>query len=335
MNVPNFYSNVITQLKLILENNGFTIYLLKSLKEKFCFDILAKNDASLIVIKIISNIDNISEDLLDELKFFSKIVQAIPIIIGEKNRRSKLENNSIYIRKNLPIINFETFKLIIQEKVFPYILAKRGGGTIFLDGNRLRLMREGKEVSRKNFSDLIGITKRSLCSYERGVMRTSIETANKIKKFFDDTVIRKINIFNWKYHVNIKEFLDINIDRTEFQEHLEDILKDIGFFTFWAKENIIPYDLFITSKNLKSFEKIDDFYPVCFSINQKTQKINKPKIKDLTKMSQILQKKYLHIVEYYKPSNLPVNKMPVIQIKDLEKIDDEEEFKDFVKELKL
>lgn len=333
MNVPNFYSNVITQLKLLLENNGFTTYLLKSLKEKFCFDILAKNDASLIVIKIISNIDNISEDLLDELKFFSKIVQAIPIIIGEKNRRSKLENNTIYIRKNLPIINVETFKLIIHNKVFPYILAKKGGGTIFLDGNRLRLMREEKEVSRKNFSDMIGITKRSLCSYERGVMRTSIETANKIQKIFDDTIIRKINIFNWKFQVDINEFLDLDQDRTEFQEQLEGILKDIGFFTFWAKDNIIPYDLFITSKNLKSFEKIDDFYPVCFSINQ-TQKVNKPKIKDLIKMSQILQKKYLHIVESYKTSNLPVN-MPVIQIKDLEKIDDEEEFKEFVKELKL
>jgi len=335
MNISNYNTSVLNQLNLLLENNGFTTYLLKSPREKFSFDILAKNEDFLIVLKIISNIDNLSEDLLEDMKFFSRIIQAIPILIGERNRRTKLDDNTIYVRRNLPIVNYNTFKSVIKDNVFPYILAKRGGGAIFLDGNRLRLMRDKKELSRKMFSEMIGITKRSLCSYEKGVMRTSVETAQKIQKILDDSVIRRINLYKWNFQVKLEEFLEQNVEKTEFDELIEGILKDIGFSTFWNKKNINPYDLFITSKDVKSFEDMDSFFPVCSSINEKTEKINKIKLENLYKISKILNKIYLHIVDNsFKIPTSFVSKLPIVRLKELEKIDDIERFKNFVKEWK-
>ena len=338
MSVANTFSDNIDKLKKLdslLKNSGFYTYSLKSTGEKFCFDLLAKRDDMLFVIKILSNIDNISEDIFEEMKFFSKIVNAIPILIGEKNRRTILDDLTIYVRKRLPIINFNTFRSMIKDNIFPYIVAKRGGGAIFLDGNQLKLLREEKEISRKNFAEHIGITKRSLCSYERGVMRTSVDTAKKIEEILDNSIFRKINLYKWNFQIDFEEFLEQDVEKTEFDELIEGILKDIGFSTFWSKKNMNPYDLFITSKDFEPNEKVDSFFPVCSSINEKAQKINELKLKNLLRISKILDKIYLHIVDNsFRSPSIPRKKLPIVRLRDLEKIDDIDRFKNFVKDMK-
>lgn len=333
MSSVSFYPSALERLEDLLNSNGFMIFSSNSTKEKFCFDLIAKKRDILLVLRILSNIDNISEEILEEMKFFSKLVNAVPILIGEKNRRIKLEDFTIYVRKNLPIVNFKTFESVIKDNLYPYILSKRGGGAIFLDGSRLKLLREEKEVSRKEFSEMVGITKRSLCSYERGLMNTSVETAKKMQEILDVSIIKKINLLKWNFQVNLEELFQQDVEKSEFDEVIEGVLQDIGFSTFWNKRNLNPYDLFITSKNEKSEESKDSFFPVCSSINDKAEKLSELKLSNLMKISTILDKIYLHFVDNtFKKSSITSKKLPIIRLKELESIDDVERFKNFIKE---
>ena len=148
-------------------------------KSKFCFDLLVKKDDLVFSVKIFPNIDNLNPNVLRDIKSLSTILKSKPLLIGIRNRYQKLEDNTIYIREDLPFITLNTFENILENK-YPHILARRGGGVVFLDGNLMKTLREDHTITRKELSEKLGVTKRTLCAYENESMRPSEKIAKKL-----------------------------------------------------------------------------------------------------------------------------------------------------------
>ena len=129
---------LLQKIDSLLKNANFETFLLDNFtfkKNKFCFDLLVKKDDLVFSVKVFPNIDNISLEIINDIKSLSLILKSKPILIGVKNRYQKLEENTIYIREDLPFISFKTLENILSRNQYPYILAKRGGGIVFLNGN--------------------------------------------------------------------------------------------------------------------------------------------------------------------------------------------------------
>ena len=77
-------------------------------RNKFCYDLLVKKDELLFTVKVFPNIDNINANIINDIKALSLLLNSKPILIGIKNRYQKLEDNTIYIREDLPFITFNT-----------------------------------------------------------------------------------------------------------------------------------------------------------------------------------------------------------------------------------
>ncbi|MFX1597117.1 MAG: hypothetical protein ACFFBK_13760, partial [Promethearchaeota archaeon] len=141
----------IERIELVLKNANYETLVLGNFaltKNKFCFDLLVKKDDLIFSIKIFPNIDNINSDIIRDIKSLSMILKSKPILIGIKNRYQKLDDHTIYVREDLPFITLNTFENIINNK-YPYILARRGGGVIFLDGELMKKLREDCLLTRK------------------------------------------------------------------------------------------------------------------------------------------------------------------------------------------
>ena len=189
----------------------FALENFSSRKTKFCFDLLVKKDDSIFSVKVFSNIDNINPDIINDIKSLSLLLKSKPLLIGIRNRYQKLEDNTIYIRDELPFITFKTLENILSDN-YPFVLARRGGGVIFLNGNLMKTTREQKSISRKELSEKLGVTKRTICAYENESMRPSEKIANDILKVLENSdIFKKINIFNW----NIKIDSDFRDDKEE------------------------------------------------------------------------------------------------------------------------
>ena len=117
-------------------------------RNKFCYDLLVKKEELLFTVKVFPNIDNINTSVINDIKALSLLLNSKPILIGLKNRYQKLEDNTIYIREELPFITFNTLEKIIDKNLYPHILARRGGGVIFLDGHFMKTLREKKNISQ-------------------------------------------------------------------------------------------------------------------------------------------------------------------------------------------
>jgi putative transcriptional regulator len=263
----------------------------------------------------------------------SVLLNSKPLLIGIKNRYQTLEDNTIYIREDLPFITFNTLKNVLKEQKYPHILARRGGGVIFLDGDLVKSLREQKSISRKDISEQLGVTKRTLSSYENETMRPSQKIADKILQILDDkSIFRKINVFEWQIKVNfLQEESSQKRELTEFESHLQDIFHDIGVSTIWYKKGQLPFELSISSNNYV-LNAGEEFYPVLSGLSQENTKASKMNLQHLRSFAEFFHKNAFFIVNNdFKITNTNV-RVPVIKLKDLEKMDTETDFVELFEE---
>src|SRR3989304_9868201 len=83
------------------------------------FDIAARRDDLLLIIKIISNIDGLNEETTREIQFLSNHLNGYPIIIGEKTRDHSLETGVVYFRYGVTSINIDTLQDYFNEDIPP------------------------------------------------------------------------------------------------------------------------------------------------------------------------------------------------------------------------
>ena len=71
----------------ILEKAGFYVASIQS-RHRTSFDVIARRDETLIVVRIVRNIDSLTREMCRELKLISHHLNASAIIIGEKSTHS-------------------------------------------------------------------------------------------------------------------------------------------------------------------------------------------------------------------------------------------------------
>ena len=120
--------SIIQRIASLLSEKHFeTFHFEESTKRtKFCFDFLVKKDSSIFLVKVFPNIDNLNESVIENIKVMSALLNSKPLLIGIKNRYQNLEDNTIYIREELPFITLKTLENVLKEQKYPHILARRG-----------------------------------------------------------------------------------------------------------------------------------------------------------------------------------------------------------------
>ncbi|MFH1470607.1 MAG: transcriptional regulator, partial [Candidatus Micrarchaeota archaeon] len=84
-----------------------------------CFDIVARREDGLLLIKVLQNVDAFTKEQAEDLRNISAMVGARPYLIGEQTKEFGLEPNTLYERHGIPTINLATFKQMVFEEEFP------------------------------------------------------------------------------------------------------------------------------------------------------------------------------------------------------------------------
>jgi len=263
----------------ILKKAGFKVTDVVETKPR-CFDIVARKDDTILLLKVLYNIDSLKYEMAEEMKNIAKLLKASPIIIGEKYKFNYLERGVVYNRYGLPAINTATFYDFIIEGIAPLIYAGPGGYYVKLDSEKLREMREKLGISLGEMAKLLGVSRRTVKKYEEGI-DTSIETALKIEEILGTHIIKAIDILNF-----VKKNDVITGKEPEFSEEEAKIveqLKDIGVEVYPIKH--APFDI---------VSKADD-EKILTGVRQ-VREIDK-RAMILGKISEVLSTKAAYIVE--------------------------------------
>lgn len=280
------------------------------------FDLVARRDNTLLIIKVLTNIDAMTEDLAKELKKLSFLLKACPLIIGEKNSSGFLQDDVVYDRFEIRAITSQTLKNHLLEGIPLEIYAAPGGFYVNLDGNKIRELRKEQNISIGEFARSVRVTRRTVQMYEEG-MSASVEVALRIEDLFGTGVTVPIDITS--YHTSDRE---VNLDSPtkksfrEFQKEIFSILEDIGY-------KVIPIERCPFEAVSKDRNKI-----LLTCVDQYDRKLLK-KAKVVRSISSITEKHAVLIVDK-EVNRKNIEGTPIIVKKELKKLHDTDDIIDLI-----
>ena len=220
---------LLDKVSIFLLKKGHTI---KSLT-RTCFDILARKDSQILLLKVLEDANSISEQYAENMIAVASYINASPLIIAEK-AGNKLEDNVIYLRFRIYTLTFNTFLSCINNN-FPSIKSGHAGLTVSVISKKLQEKREEFGYSLNELSKKIGITSRMVMKYESKNCEVTINKAMKIYDLFGDRVFNEINIFMQREHIESKletevsrKYIELGFDATETKKTPFDIIAKKG-----------------------------------------------------------------------------------------------------------
>jgi len=157
------------------------------------FDLIARNNGMLLVIKVVSHIDSVSEEAAFDLEVISRHLNGLPLIVGERAREAELERGAVYVRYGIFAISIATLYDYFVEKIPPLVYASPGGLYVNINGETLRELRERRNMSLGDLGQVLGVSRRTISKYESG-MGTTLDVAIKIEEYFDAGVVESIDL---------------------------------------------------------------------------------------------------------------------------------------------
>jgi len=196
--------DLINTTRAILAKAGFNISSSLNLRS-ICFDIVGRKDNTLLIIKVLSNVDAFSRENAEDMKVLADALMATPLLIGETSSSGPLEAGIVYSRFKIPIISNETLGEHLLEEVPPFIFAAPGGLYVKIDGDLLRKVRETGGISLGTLAETTGVSRRTIQMYESG-MGAMIEAAMRLEEFLQVPIIEPINPFEYKSTKKLEDY---------------------------------------------------------------------------------------------------------------------------------
>ena len=216
---------LISRIRETLGKSGFFVSDPHNIRS-ISFDIIARRDKELLIIKALSNIDSLSSDDAEELRILASALTGSPMVIGLHSSSGKLDGGILYSRFGIPIISEETFHEHMLEGVPPFVYAAPGGLYVRLDGETLKRIRQEKNISLGMLAEIAGVSRKAIQMYESG-MGAMIEIAAKIEEYLNEPIVMPLNPFSYTKEMarTLRTFDDFKgLNREVFE-----MLREIGY----------------------------------------------------------------------------------------------------------
>lgn len=189
-------NELINTTRAILAKAGFDVSSALTMRG-ICFDVVARLDNRVLLVKVLSNVDAFSKENASEMKTLADALGATPLVVGERSSSGNLEPGIVYSRFNISIVSNETLADLLLEDSPPFIFAAPGGLYVKLDGSLLKSARESMGMSLGAMAEIAGVSRRTIQMYESG-MGAMIDAALRIEESLGLPIIEPIDPFEFK-----------------------------------------------------------------------------------------------------------------------------------------
>ena len=193
--MPSVRERSIERIRGLLERAGFYVADTHAIRPT-SFDLAARRDATLLLVKVLKNIDALDVEEATRLRELGHLFPAIVLVIGQTSGASDLDPGVVYRRYGVPIINEETLQEYLEKALPPFLYASPGGTFAQVDGPRLRQLRSERGVSLGTLASIAGVSRRAIQLYEESAGAEAL-VIERIETYLGETIVRPIDLFDW------------------------------------------------------------------------------------------------------------------------------------------
>ncbi len=181
------------QLGVALKMAGFEVSQI-CCSRMSCFDFAAKKQDTTVLLKVVSEIDTFSVSDLRELKVIASRIPAAAVVVSQLSHGKPIEDDTVYKRNNVHVVNEKTIRNVANRTGYPLIHASPGGYTVEVDGRLVENRRKELGLSVGQLAGMVGVSRRTLYGYERGMANASVASAYKLAETLGVPIAKPINI---------------------------------------------------------------------------------------------------------------------------------------------
>jgi len=223
-----------------------------------CFDILAKRDEEIFIIKIYKFIETVTKNNAVEMKNLAAFLYAYLIVLAEYSKDGKLKDGVLYSRYEVPVVTPKTFKGILNGE-YPLFYSTRGNYCAEIDREVFLEIKNLLNLTLDDIAEMLNVSKQAIYRYEVRC-RIPENVVEKFLEIFGNNVVKRREISK-------------NTKIQPVNKHpLSKKLFELGFITW---EGQAAFDILaINPSKEKNFKKEDkNFIVVCNDIRAITKKI--------------------------------------------------------------
>jgi len=179
---------LVDRTEQLLEENGWV-----TARYHGCFDMAAKK-RHIILVKILQNIDALSEEQAKNLRIIAESVGGSAMLVGEQTRIEKLKEGVVYERFEVPTVNSATFERLVTEGVMPSIYRDKGGLYVRIDSEALREARGERGITQRELAEIVGVNKKAIYEHERNELRMALKIAEKLEDTLGKKLVKEIDL---------------------------------------------------------------------------------------------------------------------------------------------
>ncbi len=302
---------LIQEAQEILTKAGF--YTTDTYRESgIAFDLIARKDEDLIIIRAVLNADSTREENTRGLKVLSDTLDASPLYIAKYGGRRELERGVVYSRRGIPLLSIGTLEDMMLEGVPPYVFSAPGGFYVQMDSELLKQARKERKISLRKLADVAGVSRKSIQKYEKG-MGADLEVAVELEEFLGEDLILPLNPLEHKEEEEEKPSASLD-GFSGLEKLVFDCLQSMGYRIVPTQR--CPFEA-VTA------DDAEDRIMLSGITSEDNQNIKK-KAKVVSSLSDITEKEsVIFIRKRYIHTN--IEGIPLIDKDELKKIDDREE----------
>ncbi|EQD44413.1 transcriptional regulator, XRE family, partial [mine drainage metagenome] len=179
--MPRTREGRIDRIRSMLERGGFYVADTHGVRPS-SFDLAARRDSLLFLLKVLKNIDALGADEAARLLELGRLFPATVLIVGETSGAAELDPGVVYTRYRVPIVTEETLEEYLVKGLPPFLYASPGGIFARIAGERLRSLRDARGLSLGALAVVAGVSRRAIQLYEEGA-GAEIDIIERLEEF--------------------------------------------------------------------------------------------------------------------------------------------------------
>ncbi|MCW3136649.1 MAG: transcriptional regulator [Canidatus Methanoxibalbensis ujae] len=320
--------HLISEVISILRDAGF---LVSGVCDARSFDFAASREDITILVKVLQNIDAVSEEVARSMRRAAFFLVAAPLIVGERRGGYPLESDVVYYRYGIPAVNTQTLYDCFVEDMPPCAYSTSGGIFVSIDSEAMQNARERKNLSLGDIASALGISRKSVRKYEQGAS-TTIEIALKLEEILETSLIRQIDFLK-----TVDSVPSVERMLSSLEKRVLGMIARIGFEIFttaFAPFNAVSMpkdeDVAIIGENAASMPKMQEADRILTGISKCTSKLIK-RAKMVSSISEVTGTKSVFVVNG-KIKRVQIDRTALIRRDELERMRDADEFSHIIEE---
>jgi putative transcriptional regulator len=158
------------------------------------FDVVARRDSQLLIIKVLTNIDAFDRRVAQEMRTLARFLGGTALLVGERSGSGPLDDGVVYLHHGVRAVTLPTVQDDLLEDAPPYVFAAPGGLYVRLESQTLHRLRTERQLTLGTLAETAGVSRRTIQMYEKG-MRATLESAMRLEEFLGASLVEPIDVF--------------------------------------------------------------------------------------------------------------------------------------------